>query len=147
MQVVPNFESGQLLQEDQFWLWIKNKNSDLRKPPKGHSVSRKKSGTSEFLDLVVNLCHAHPDWFCWPSNEVNCYKKTKFDFWSKTKILTFANLPKVTRFQGKNSGTSEFPDLVVNLCQAHPDKKIEKDLISSRPIGPNDGARLCLLYS
>ena len=53
--------------------------------------------------------------------------------------------PKVTRFQGKNSGTSEFLDLVVNLCQAHPDKKIEKDLISSRPIGLNDGARLCLL--
>ena len=76
---------------------------------------------------------------------MNCYKKTKFDFLSKTKILTLKNLPKVTRFQGKNSGTSEFLDLVANLCHAHPDKKIEKDLISSRPIGPNDGARLCLL--
>ena len=76
---------------------------------------------------------------------MNCYKKTKFDFLSKTKILTLKNLPKVTRFQGKQSGTSEFLDLVVNLCQAHPDKKIEKDLISRRPIGPNDGARLCLI--
>ena len=41
--------------------------------------------------------------------------------------------------------TSEFPDLVVNLCEADPDKKIEKALISSRRIGPNDGARLCLV--
>ena len=79
------------------------------------------------------------------SSPANCYKKTKFDFWSKTKILTWFNLSEFTRFQGKNAGTSEFLDLVVNLCHAHPDKKIEKDLISSRPIGPNDGARLCLV--
>ena len=83
--ILLTFKWGELLQEDQFWLLIKNKNSDPKKPPKGHSVSRKNSGTSAFLDLVANLCHAHPDWFSWPSNEVNCYKNTKFDFWSKNK--------------------------------------------------------------
>ena len=52
------------------------------------------------------------------TNEVNRQRKTKFDFWSTKKILATANLPKITQFQGKNSGTSEFPDLVVNLRDA-----------------------------
>ena len=56
-----------------------------------------------------------------------------------------ANLPKITQFQGKSCGTSESSDLGANLCYADPDKKIENDLISGRPIGPNDGARLCLI--
>ena len=79
------------------------------------------------------------------SSPANCYKKTKFDFSPKIKILATTNLPKITQFEGGKSGTAEFPDLVVNICRTHPDKKIEKDLISSRPIGPNDGARLCLV--
>ena len=35
-------------------------------------------------------------------------------------MLTPENLPKFTRFQGKSSGTSEFPDLVVNLRRTDP---------------------------
>ena len=143
--ILLTFKWGELLQKDQIWLLIKNKNSEHHKSPKGHSVSRKK-----FWDLWVSRSRCkfvwgHFDWFCWPSNEVNCYKKTTFDFCPPKKILVLANFPKVTQFQGNNSGTSEFPDLVANLCEADPDKKIEKALISSRRIGPNDGARLCLL--
>ena len=45
----PDSVSGQMLQEDQIWLLIKNKNSEHLKSPKGHSVSRKK-----FWDLWVS---------------------------------------------------------------------------------------------
>ena len=126
----PDFVSGQMLlhrlyqiscpancyKKTKFDFWSKTRILTTANLPKVTRFQGKFSGTSEFPDLVVNLCYAILIWFCWPSNEVNCYKKTKFDFWSKTKILTTANLPKITQFQGKNSGTSEFPDLVVNLC-------------------------------
>ena len=76
---------------------------------------------------------------------MRCYKKTKFDFLSTTKILSLFYLPKVTQFQGKKSGTSESLDLVVNLRYMDPDKNFLERSVSSRPIDPNDGARLCLL--
>ena len=71
--------------------------------------------------------------------------KTKSEFGSTKKILAVTNLPKITQFQGKSRGTSDYLDLVANLRYADPDKKIERRAEGSRWIGPKGEARLCLL--
>ena len=69
--------------------------------------------------------------------------KTKIE--STKKILAVTNLPKITQFQGKIRGASEYLDLVDNLRYADPDKKIERRAEGSRWIGPKGEARLCLI--
>ena len=109
--------------QDQIWLLNNKKNSDHGKTPRDHAVSRKKIRV--LWESVSRWMFAwrHFEWFCWPPNEVNCYRKTKFDFWTTKKIRTTAKLPEITQFQGKNSGCSESLYLDGCLRDADPDKK------------------------
>ena len=59
-------------------------------------TSQRSLGFKEkFWDLWVSRsCYAHPDWFCWPSNEVNCYKKDQIWLLIKNKNSGHGKSPK-----------------------------------------------------
>ena len=133
--------------QDQIWVLNNNKNSGDGKTPKCHAVSRKKfwvlrESVSRWMFALAWY------WVILVSSEVNCYKKKvpHLTFEQKQKFWWRQNSQRSRSFKEKNLGA---PRVCISLdvcVSMDPDKKKWEWYFSSRWIGPDTGARLCLLW-